>query len=146
MMGDSHWQTSADGIITTIVIDSKIINFSVYSQGEDLVVRCYGGESPHIGAVAIAIPRPSLADPKQRSASVSVYTVTGHKDDEIAVPLAKNLSASLGKTVVVVVGIHFEQADEKLIKEIEITVHGIATELISQAGKLFAVRLRDRDL
>jgi hypothetical protein len=52
-------------------------------SGDDVVVVLGGGERPHIGALAVAIPRPSLADPEQTSSTSSVITLLGHKDDEL---------------------------------------------------------------
>ena len=52
--------------------------------GNELMVAIYGGTAPHIGAIAIAIPRPSLQDPNTTSATSSVFTLVGHKDDVIA--------------------------------------------------------------
>jgi hypothetical protein len=34
---------------------------------EGLIILATGGEKPHVGAVAIAIPRPSLKNPKMRA-------------------------------------------------------------------------------
>lgn len=52
--------------------------------GQDLLVAISGGEKPHIGAVSVAQPRPSLKDPKHTSATASVICLIGHKEDEIA--------------------------------------------------------------
>jgi hypothetical protein len=68
-----------------------------------------GGERPHVGAVAIGIPRPSLARPGRQSATTSVVTVTGHKDDELARPLAQELASRLGQPAAVVAGVHIER-------------------------------------
>lgn len=69
-----------------------------------------GGERPHLGAVALGIPRPSLARAGRRSATTSVLAVTGHKDDELARPLADELARRLGQTAVVAAGVHVERA------------------------------------
>ena len=44
------------------------------------VVVVTGGEVPHVGAVAMAAPRPSLADPARTSATASVFTYLSHKE------------------------------------------------------------------
>ena len=84
--------------------------------GDDLVVLIYGGEKPHVGAVAVGISRPSLENPEAVSATTSVFTLTGHKEDELARKMAHILSADLQRNVVVTVGIHVDK----------ITPHGIA--------------------
>jgi hypothetical protein len=62
-------------------------NYPIHSLsllvGEDLVTCIWGGTEPHIGAVAIALPRPSIADPNVVSSTSSVFTVLGHKEDEL---------------------------------------------------------------
>jgi hypothetical protein len=52
--------------------------------GPDLLVAIWGGEAPHIGAVAAAQPRPSLRNPAVTSASASVICYPGHKEDDLA--------------------------------------------------------------
>ncbi|MGQ9681316.1 MAG: prenylated flavin chaperone LpdD [Anaerolineae bacterium] len=78
--------------------------------GDDLVVTITGGDVPHIGAVGLGIPRPSLRDPARMSATSSVLSLTGHRDDELAKPLAEEAAARLGHPVVLVVGVHVADA------------------------------------
>jgi len=83
---------------------------TAFLSQEGLAVNLVGGDQPHIGAVAVSIPRPSLANPRQRSASTSVFTVVGHKEDELARPVAAELARVLGRTTVVVAGVHIRRA------------------------------------
>lgn len=76
--------------------------------GPDLLVLVTGGQAPHIGAVAAATPRPSLADPERTSATASVLCFLGHKEDELAKGLAEFLAGRLGARVVVAAGAHWE--------------------------------------
>lgn len=76
--------------------------------GRDLMVMVTGGDAPHLGAVAMAEPRPSLADPARTSATVSVFCYPGHKEDELARELAHALAAALGVKVVVAAGMHWD--------------------------------------
>lgn len=76
------------------------------AMGRDWNVVITGGEVPHLGAIALGIPRPSLQNPEQTSATVSVLTLTGHKEDELARPAAHFLASSLNAPVVVSCGIH----------------------------------------
>ena len=50
------------------------MEISAILVGDDLVVIVQGGEKPHVGAVAVSIPRPSLADAEETSSSTSVFT------------------------------------------------------------------------
>lgn len=87
-------------------------------QGEDLLVRIFGGTKPHVGAVAIGIPRPSLSEAGKTSASVSVFTLTGHKDDVLAREAADYLAAAANRTVVVVAGFHIDSAGRDEIRAV----------------------------
>jgi hypothetical protein len=89
----------------------------VVSCGPDISVCFGGGEGPHIGAVALGIPRPSLADPSAPSASASVLCVTGHKEDELARSAALELATALGCRVNVSVGLHIDDATPAEIRE-----------------------------
>ena len=75
--------------------------------GQDFLVLVTGGEIPHLGAVAMAEPRPSLDDPARLSTTVSVFCYPGHKEDELAREMAQTLASSLGVKVVVAAGMHW---------------------------------------
>ena len=86
--------------------------------GRDLLVAIWGGERPHIGAVAVAQPRPSLKDAGLRSATASVFCYPGHKDDIIAKEAAEKISSDLNANVTVTAGMHWDGIDEEGIKEV----------------------------
>jgi hypothetical protein len=77
---------------------------------DGLSVNVLGGTVPHLGAVAVGLPRPSLARPGRRSATTSVIALVGHKDDELARSVATELARHLGITVVVTAGVHLRRA------------------------------------
>ena len=83
---------------------------TAFVSQEGLAVNLVGGDVPHIGAVAISIPRPSRADARRRSATTSVFALPGHKEDELARPVAASLALALGRTTVVVAGVHIRRA------------------------------------
>jgi hypothetical protein len=76
--------------------------------GPDILVCIWGGERPHIGAVAAAQPRPSLADASRTSATASVLSYVGHKEDGVAKEVAEALAARFGTNAVVTAGIHWD--------------------------------------
>jgi hypothetical protein len=86
--------------------------------GQDVLVAIYGGEKPHIGAVAMAQPRPSLKDPDVTSATASVFTYVGHKEDALAKAAAEILAAALKTHVVVTAGIHWDNLTKEGIQQI----------------------------
>lgn len=97
--------------------------------GSDLLVSLYGGSKPHIGSVAVALPRPSLKDKKQMSSTSSVYNFLGHKDYVIAQRVAELLSSRLNKNVVVVAGIHIDGISKKGIAKVIENCDKIAQEI-----------------
>ncbi|HHW42314.1 hypothetical protein GFC01_01875 [Desulfofundulus thermobenzoicus] len=80
---------------------------------EGIILTILGGEKPHIGAMVLAEPRPSLADPALTSCTTTVVPRLGHKDDEIARPLAEELARRSGQPVVAVAGLHVEKAQKE---------------------------------
>lgn len=81
--------------------------------GNDINVCCGGGDTYHIGAVALAVPRPSLADAFKVSASASVLCVTSHKEDEIARMASLRLATKFNARVSVACGLHIDNATQE---------------------------------
>lgn len=109
---------------------------SVRQIGPDLLVAIWGGEKPHIGAVAMSQPRPSLKDPEVTSSTASVFAYVGHKEDELAKAAAEILAAALKTNVVVTAGIHWDnlppEGIQRVIRNSEILVDMILTKLVGQ--------------
>jgi len=82
---------------------------------DDILLVITGGTYPHAGAVALGVPRPSLSDPQSTSATISVLTRAGHKDDEIARIAAHKIASFFNRNTVVVVGIHIDNATSEQI-------------------------------
>jgi hypothetical protein len=98
--------------------DAYNLSASVRLIGEDVLVAIWGGEKPHIGAVAVAQPRPSLKDPEVTSSSASVICLVGHKEDELAKAAAEILAAALETQVVVTAGIHWDNLAPEAIRQV----------------------------
>ncbi|MGD8344565.1 MAG: hypothetical protein PVH53_13280 [Desulfobacterales bacterium] len=109
---------------------------SVRCIGADVLVAIWGGEKPHIGAVAVAQPRPSLKDPELTSASASVICLVGHKEDELVKATAEIMAATLKTQVVVTAGIHWDnltpEAIQQIIRHSEILVDMILARMVSE--------------
>ena len=108
---------------------------SIQRVGGDLLVAIWGGERPHIGAVAVAQPRPSLRDPQSTSATASVFCLVGHKEDELAKAASEILASVLNTTVVVTAGIHWDDLSpegiQRVVKNSEILIDLILERLVS---------------
>jgi gallate decarboxylase subunit D len=107
------------------------VSARVVPIGEDLVVMIWGGDRPHVGAVSIGIPRPSLENPQITSSTTSVYALIGHKEDGLAKMIADKLASVLERNVVVTAGIHVDNISMEGIKEIENNCSSILKRLIS---------------
>jgi hypothetical protein len=83
-----------------------------------LGLQLLGGDRPHIGAVAIGVPRPSLARSARRSATTSVMALLGHKEDDLARSAATHLARRLGVPTVVTAGMHLHGARPEDIRTV----------------------------
>lgn len=84
-----------------------------YQQiGQDLQVLITAGKA-HVGAVALAVPCPVNAEGV--TASVSVMTVPGHRDNIVAEAAALSLCKAFGRPVSVTAGLHIDQASQEEI-------------------------------
>ncbi len=107
-----------------------LVTASAVPIGDDLVVMIWGGETPHIGAVSVSIPRPSLKNSAVISATTSVYAMIGHKEDELAKEMGQKIASALNKNVVLTAGIHVEDLSDDGIKLIETNCRIIVESLI----------------
>lgn len=114
--GEGRWRVEGTAIAT----------------GAGVTLHLSGGDRPHVGAAAMGIPRPSLQDPARTSATVSVLAVTGHKDDELARPLAELAARRLGQVAVVVVGVHIDDATAEEIARLGENARQAAQRLLQQ--------------
>ena len=114
--------------IETIVSD-KISGYSLQGtvialDNDDVVVVLSGGKD-HIGALALAVPRPSLKDQSRISATSSVLTMLGHKDDELAKYASERLAAATERNIAVIAGVHFENlasADLEILRKLWVSL------------------------
>jgi gallate decarboxylase subunit D len=111
---------------------------SVMKVGQDVVVVIFGGERPHIGAVALADPRQSLKDPEKISATASVLCLLGHKEDAIVKSASERLAAVTNRPVVVTAGIHWDNLRapdlDQIMKNVEILIKMIESYLRTSHG------------
>lgn len=107
---------------------------------EALIVSILGGEKPHVGAVAISIPRPSLKYPEKISSSTSIFTLIGHKEDELVKPVAELLVKELKRTTIVIAGIHVKNASEGDIKKLVDNSMKSIEKLIKKIKKFYKIK------
>ncbi|HOJ42588.1 MAG TPA: hypothetical protein PK800_00560, partial [Syntrophorhabdaceae bacterium] len=83
------------------------INAQVILLDRDVLVVLSGG-SEHIGAIGVAQPWQRKNNKDRISATSSVYTFLGHKEDVIVKAMSEGLSRSLNRKVVVIAGMHWD--------------------------------------
>lgn len=110
------------------------ISAELHRMGDDLVVVLKGGKE-HIGAVGIAQSRPSLSDPGRTSATSSVYTFLGHREDEIAKSMAEDLARTLGRRVVVIAGLHWDKITGEEIGKVVSMCRRLTVRITQEARK-----------
>ena len=112
------------------------LSASVRQIGQDYLVAIWGGDKPHIGAVAMAQPRPSLRDPEVTSSTASVFAYVGHKEDELAKAAAEIIAATLKTNAVVAAGIHWDnlppEGIQRVIRNSEILVDMILAKIVDE--------------
>jgi hypothetical protein len=108
------------------------VRLSAVPMGNDLSVSIYGGDRAHIGAVALGVPTPSHSTGGGMSASVSVLTLTGHKEDDLARKAAAALARQLERVVVVSCGIHLDAITQAEIDAVVEMVDALVQDLASQ--------------
>lgn len=103
--------------------------------GEDICISVWGGSRPHIGSVAIAVPRQSIQKPGQLRATSSVFNFVGHKDEAVAREIAETVAMRLDRNVVVTAGIHVEDMNHDDLVTILGNVAKLKERIITDLGK-----------
>jgi hypothetical protein len=97
--------------------------------GRDRLLSLWGGVA-HIGAVAMAQPRPSLADAARLSATASVFCYVGHKEDEVVKEVAERLAAGLNRKVVVAAGLHWDDLRPAGIEQVKKNILALVAQIL----------------
>lgn len=116
--------------------DKFEISAKVIEMGDDCLVAVWGGTRPHIGAVGMAQVRPSLRDPDKPSATSSVFTFVGHKEDMVAKMLAEELARRLERNTVVAAGIHWDNLSQDDIDVISRLGQAILEKILEKVPPL----------
>jgi hypothetical protein len=110
------------------------IHAFIQQMGQDILVSIWGGTHPHIGAVAMAVPRPSLKDSKKVSATSSNFTFVGHKEDLLVKKISEKIASQLKTNVIVTAGIHWDKLPPNKIETIEELTEALADLILRKLG------------
>jgi hypothetical protein len=101
-----------------IILEAKKI-------GDDYLLTLTGGRE-HVGAVAIG-----LFDDRSQRASSSVITLPGHREEQLALQGARQVSRATGKTTVFVAGIHQDNISPEEITAVVSAVEEMVENFIA---------------
>ena len=96
-----------DSVLRQELFNGYYVHCDVVEMGKDYSLAVYGGDTPHIGSVVMAIARPSL-NGEGIGVTSSVINGTGHKDQDIARWFAESLAKRKSCTVICGCGIHVD--------------------------------------
>jgi len=111
------------------------LNAAVREMGPDILVAVWGGTFPHIGAVGMAQVRQSLKSAEETSATSSVFTFLGHKEDELTKPLAEEITRKLARNAIVVAGIHWDSLTDDEIKTVGKLCQRLTEKIIKKLSR-----------
>jgi hypothetical protein len=112
--------------------DTLKVTAIIYELGDDCLVILSGGTRLHIGAVGMAQVRPSLRDPQKTSATSSVFTYLGHKEDSVAKAMSEEIARKAGRNTVVAAGIHWDALSDKDITSITAICQELTNKIVSR--------------
>jgi hypothetical protein len=104
-MKESQTFTGYHPLVFKSGVGKYALSASVFSVGDDLQVVIYGGDKPHIGAVALGRLE---AD---GNVEIDVLCVGTHREGVVVEPVARHLVRRLRRTVVVSAGMHWDEID-----------------------------------
>jgi hypothetical protein len=119
------------GMIQVILSDSRFpLQAVVIPMGEDLLISITGGTRPHLGGL-------SLVDGSPGGSFSQVLVLPGHREDEPALAVGRQVAQATGRVVAVAVGIHWDDLTKREIQEIRRNwqkLAGMIIEGLSEAG------------
>jgi gallate decarboxylase subunit D len=111
------------------------VNAAIHEMGPDILVAVWGGTYPHIGAIGMAQVRQSLKSAEETSATSSVFTFLGHKEDELAKPLAEEITRKLARNAIVVAGIHWDSLTDGEIRTVEQLCRELTEKIVKKCRR-----------
>ncbi|OFV72364.1 MULTISPECIES: hypothetical protein [Acetobacterium] len=99
------------------------LNYEITPVGKDILILLTGGDA-HIGCTAIG-----------DDGRLSSYTPQSHKDDALAIPLAKKVSQNLHCVCTVVAGFHLDDITREEIAEVVANAEQGMTQVLEAIEK-----------
>lgn len=105
------------------------IGLRVFRQGRDIQVLCHGGAA-HLGAVALAVPSPDGAE-----VQANLLVTPGHREDALALRMARRMATELKCAVCVGAGIHYDDITREEIRQVEAMVQTLTERCLTSLKK-----------
>ncbi len=110
------------------------IQLQAILTADGVAVTLTGGEKPHVGGMALSVPRHPPIIPAQRP-HTWIIPRCGHRDSDVAALVAEQLCKDTGCCVAVIAGIHIDSATPSEI--------GMLVQNSQQATRLLADRIKE---
>jgi len=78
-----------------------LVKVAIHVMEDSISAEITGGEKPHVGCVILALPEKTARS----------LVIDGHRDHELALPLAEELCRMTGLAVGMSAGIHIDRAE-----------------------------------
>jgi len=105
------------------------IEFRVWDTSGGIVGCLTGGDAPHVGGVVLSVPRASLTG-EGISCDSWLTPIPGHKDLDVAVPIAEAICKAAGVPVSLTAGIHIDHATNADIGIISVNCAAAGDEML----------------
>ncbi len=119
-------------VILTATRGRVTLRLVCVALGADLAVTLSGGDREHIGAVALAQPRPDRGEGPGPGATTSVLAILGHREDEVARAVAETLASRLGAVACVACGIHVDGISRSELEDVREMARELTDRLVDQ--------------
>ena len=107
------------------------VSCQAVSMGQDYTICVWGGDTPHVGSVVMAVARPSLTG-EGTGVTSSVINGMGHKDEYVARKFAEAVAVKYNCTAVCTCGIHIDNITKEQLKEIADACERLLTRLLKE--------------
>lgn len=110
----------------TRTFKNQILSLQVERVGNDLNIICQGGDTPHIGAVSLAVP---YEKDNKTSVSVSTIATPHHREDEMSRKIAAFFGKRFGVSTCVACGIHYDGLEKNEIPQVEACIDALCESM-----------------
>ena len=109
----------------------RVVLSCTITNGKGICVTLLSADHPHIGGVALAVPR-LKHDNTGLTCDISQICVPGHKDVHAACEVAKIIAVGINETVSVSAGLHIDNACKEDLEQLMKNARDAAENFLQQ--------------